>query len=50
MSNIIQELQEIVAEICDHYCRYPYMLEDQERLDGICKGCPLNRIWGGYEE
>ena len=35
--------EEDKAKICDDYCRYPWMVTQQEVLDIICDGCPLGR-------
>ena len=37
--------EEDKAKICDDYCRYPWMVTQQEVLDIICDGCPLGRDW-----
>ena len=43
---ITQILDDIEAEICDEYCKYPYQFSDDEQaeLDAICETCPLKRI------
>lgn len=47
---ITQKLNEIVEQICNHYCKYPYEWDPEEH-DGqelfdseICQTCPLNRL------
>ena len=37
-------LEEIAAEICDDYCKYPNEVASQEELNKICAKCPLERI------
>ena len=45
---ISQQLESIVEEICDKYCKYPTIWD--EETDGllcdseICSNCPLSRI------
>ena len=57
---IRDQLDEIISEICDHYCKYPAIADgkafaeaaDQDELtemaqailDGYCQKCPLNKI------
>lgn len=57
---IRDQLDEIIGEICDHYCKYPAVSDmlasaeaadpadmparAQEILDGYCQKCPLNKI------
>lgn len=39
--------EQIKEEICDEYCKYPGIVEDQEDLlkkDGPCSKCPLNKL------
>ena len=33
---------EQAALICDKYCRFPYQVRTDEKLDDICLTCPLN--------
>lgn len=35
------EFKEIREDICDHYCKYPEMLDDEKVLMIICDSCPL---------
>lgn len=28
--------------LCDSYCRFPYQVRTDEKLDNICLTCPLN--------
>ena len=52
MENEIKKIcEEVAAEICDKYCKYPTMpipegkTEDWLMEDGgHCENCPLNRI------
>lgn len=52
--SVAKELEEIASEICDNYCRWPYVAlemfrldKDEEReafLDEKCEKCPLMRL------
>lgn len=35
--------EEVMSEICEKYCRFPFELE-QDELDKRCSECPLNRL------
>lgn len=38
-------LEEVAAEICDKYCKYPEKYADYEdMLDEQCDKCPLGRL------
>lgn len=37
----IEELECVPAFICNRYCKYPYLFEDQEALDAHCSECKL---------
>ena len=41
-----QIIEEVKAEICDKYCKYPESKDkDQDEIiDKICVNCPLGRI------
>ena len=50
---VSQELEEIVGEMCDNYCKWPttYRLDyadpdqaNEHMLDEKCVDCPLNRL------
>lgn len=43
-AGILEDVENIKAQMCDVYCRYPDMAGDQEKLDLICKECPLNTL------
>lgn len=39
------DLEDIKAEICDKYCRYPRECEEQDNMiDTICVNCPLGKL------
>lgn len=47
--NIIRQLEDITADICRNYCKYPELWDDKlmgcELAESeICKQCPLNRL------
>lgn len=33
--------EEEAALICDHYCRYPREITDDEEMMRVCEQCPL---------
>lgn len=37
-------LEEISNEICDHYCKYPNEITDQEEMQQKCINCPLQKL------
>ena len=39
-------IEEIKAEICDDYCKYPKKYKDEDALleSDTCNRCPLNRL------
>lgn len=38
-------LEDIAAEICDHYCKWPWVCQSEERLhETHCSSCPLNKL------
>ena len=39
-----QTLEEVKTEMCDEYCKYPYIAETQEELLNQCAKCPLNKF------
>jgi hypothetical protein len=41
--------EEILAVICDKYCRMPYTLEEDE-LEICCQECPLNCLTEGISD
>lgn len=43
---IMEVIEEVVTEMCDKYCKYPYQEWDyeDEMLEKACSNCPLNRI------
>ena len=47
---ITEILEEVIAEMCDHYCKYPEMTPEGESEDWLweegspCENCPLNKL------
>ncbi len=44
-----QIIENVITEICDHYCKYPYEWdEDKEGMElcesEICQNCPLMKL------
>ena len=36
------ELQELM---CDHYCKWPVISNDQDVLNDRCNGCQMIKLW-----
>lgn len=41
---ISEIIEEVKCDICDNYCKYPDVLDDEEVLTGTCEQCPLGRL------
>lgn len=44
---IVDMLQDISSDICNHYCKYPDIYQKEEEEDKLyehCDKCPLNRL------
>lgn len=50
---VVEQIEEIGAEICNNYCKYPcqpvpkgksedWLFEDE---DSPCRSCPLNKLY-----
>jgi hypothetical protein len=37
-------IEDVVCEICNEYCRFPFEIEDEDELLKKCENCPLNRL------
>ena len=35
------DVVDMAAQVCDELCRHPREITEQEELDRICKGCPV---------
>lgn len=48
MVTISEQFEEIAKEICDNYCKYPHLWEEEkdgELADSErCANCPLNKL------
>lgn len=42
------DLFSIASEICDHYCKYPLIYDEDEEeqplSEAFCRQCPLNKF------
>ena len=38
-----EELEEMLGDLCDNYCKYPNILKFEELLYK-CEECPLNKL------
>lgn len=43
-NNTIKEIEDIIGEMCDSYCKIPHVACDQEEAAELCKLCPLNKL------
>lgn len=41
---IAEILEEVSNELCDHYCKYPNEITNQEELKEKCLNCPLRKL------
>jgi len=37
-------IEDVVCEICNEYCRFPFEIEDEDELLKKCENCPLNQL------
>lgn len=45
------KLEKVCEQICDHYCQYPKLIDDEDVLINICDKCPLdNFMFDGKRE
>ena len=36
--------EDVTAKMCDHYCRFPREVKDEDLMAEICDECPLNKL------
>lgn len=46
---IVQQMQDIVTEMCNHYCKWPEQWDEEKEgfelaESDICLKCPLNKL------
>lgn len=45
---ISQQIEEICSEICDKYCKYPAIYDEETTgetmIDAVCSKCPLGKL------
>ena len=46
----MSEIEKVLEEMCDHYCKYPYEIYDDNQLGKVCENCPLNKLEAESEE
>lgn len=44
IAKLQSQTEDVVGDMCDHYCKYPGTIEDEELLAEICEECPLNKL------
>lgn len=37
-------LNKAMSDFCDHYCRYPNEIHDEDVMESICDVCPVNEL------
>ncbi len=42
VENLKCEAEAMAAQVCDKLCRHPWEIAEQEELDEVCEGCPIN--------
>jgi len=35
--------EEMMEHVCDHLCRFPWEISDQEEMDAICDSCEMGK-------
>lgn len=44
-----EDVEKLSSEFCDRYCKYPYICKDEDALDEVCDGCPMNKLFEIYD-
>lgn len=44
LHKIESEAPLLLASICDKYCMFPQVLDNQDALTEKCEGCPMNKL------
>ena len=49
LKRIAEEIEETKTDFCDHYCKHPYIWDEEKEgcelcESEICKNCPLGRL------
>lgn len=39
-----ERAERLAGRICDRYCLFPRVCTSQEKLDTVCKACPINEL------
>lgn len=42
LKDLQYKVEDVAAHVCDNLCRYPWEITEQEELDAVCEGCPVN--------
>jgi len=38
-------LEDVITEMCDKYCRFPAIFDDEDKMiEQVCNDCPLNDL------
>ena len=38
-------VDEVVSEMCDGFCHWPFVCANEDELDEHCDKCPLNKLF-----
>lgn len=41
---VYEIIEEVVVKICEDYCKYPNICQNESDMHKICAECPLNRL------
>lgn len=44
IAKLQSQTEDVVSDMCDHYCKFPGEVKDEDLLNEICEGCPLNKL------
>ena len=42
VTSLKDEAEDMAAHVCDELCRHPREITEQEKLDAVCKNCPVD--------
>lgn len=43
---VLEIMEDAASEFCEDYCRFPFMVEDEEELySEHCDKCPINKLF-----
>lgn len=39
------DIEKIIEDMCDNYCKMPFVCKTQDELDAVCNDCPLTKLY-----